>query len=232
MTPTISLAPHSSSIYANSISRSSSSSVTPSRVRSLAERVPLPPSPAVLVDKIDARTSSIRASISNTVTSSRFPRYANWTRSTFSNATALTLLSLALEAVPLLFVVLPLKYAVATPPVPALGLGPINIKLPDLFALLTLAFWGPVFIWSTFSVALPLAIGWTVNLQGVKKARVDVVAFNVAKAFVAWVVFIRGGVGGESVETVKGGVPGGSGGLLVSAGIGALAGLYEAVLRK
>ena len=70
------------------------------------------------------------------------------------------------------------------------------------------------------------------NLQGVKKARVDVVAFNIAKAGLAWVVFIRGGVGGNGVETVIDGVPGGTTGMLVGAGTGALAGVYEAILRK
>lgn len=78
----------------------------------------------------------------------------------------------------------------------------------------------------------PLIGAWTVNLQGVKKARVDVVAFNVAKAGLAWLVFIRGGVGGKGVETVIDGVPGGTTGMLVGAGTGALAGVYEAILRK
>ena len=71
-----------------------------------------------------------------------------------------------------------------------------------------------------------------VNLQGPRKARVDVVGFNVAKAVVAWVVFVKGGVGGDAVETIQKGVPGGVGGVLIASGVGALAGVYEAVLRK
>jgi len=114
--------------------------------------------------------------------------------------------------------------------VPALGIGEYAIKIPDLFALVTMAFWGPVGLWVITSIALPLLGGWFINLKG--EGGYDAVSFNAVKALAAWIVYVRGGVGGESMGVVEKGVPGGSVGMLVGAGIGGLAGLYEAVLKK
>ncbi len=80
------------------------------------------------------------------------------------------------------------------------------------------------------SIALPLLGGWFINLKG--EGGYDAVSFNAVKALVAWIVYVRGGVGGESREVVERGVPGAGAGMLVGAGAGGLAGLYEAVLRK
>ena len=52
------------------------------------------------------------------------------------------------------------------------------------------------------------------------------------KALAAWIVYVRGGVGGESTKLVERGVPGGSGGMLIGAFIGLLAGIYDAVLKR
>lgn len=114
---------------------------------------------------------------------------------------------------------------------PALGTGDIPIKIPDLFAALTLGFWGPVALWVLTSIALPLLAAWFVNLTEGAKIY-DPLSFNVAKALLAWIVYVKGGISGQSREVVQRGVPGGAQGLLVAAGIGALASLYEAVLRK
>ena len=57
-------------------------------------------------------------------------------------------------------------------------------------------------------------------------------SFNAVKALVAWIVFVKGGLGGESKATVERGVPGGPAGMLVGAGVGLLAGVYDAVLKR
>ena len=77
---------------------------------------------------------------------------------------------------------------------------------------------------------LPSLAGYFINLRG--DGGYDAVSFNAAKALVAWIVYIRGGVGGKSRVKVANAVPGGSAGMLIGAGIGGLAGLYEAMLRK
>ncbi len=80
------------------------------------------------------------------------------------------------------------------------------------------------------SVLLPLLGAWFINLKG--EGGYDAVSFNAVKAITAWVVYVRGGGPTPSTRVVERGVPGGSVGMLVGAGVGALAGIYEAVLRK
>ena len=152
---------------------------------------------------------------------------------------SITLCILLLEAWFLRAEILPLRYLTTIPAIPALGVTwETAIKIPDLFALLTGAFWGPFGLWVLTSVGLPAAGGWFVNLtrgEGRKQGQgvdVDAVSFNVVKAVVAWVVYVNGGVGGESTGMVERGVPGGARGLIVGAVVGGVAGLYEAVLRK
>lgn len=113
---------------------------------------------------------------------------------------------------------------------PALGTPEFPLKVPDFFALLTTAFWGPFGLWVLTSIFLPLLGGWFINLKG--EGGYDAVSFNAVKAIAAWVVYVRGGGPNPSTRVVERGVPGGSTGMLVGAGAGALAGLYEAVLRK
>ncbi|KAL6719751.1 hypothetical protein ACLMJK_001672 [Lecanora helva] len=203
---------------------------TPSRTLTVARNVPLPPSPAVLVNQIDATTSSLRTSVTSYISSSRLPGTLEGTRAYLSTVTSIELLTLFVEAWGLRAQVLPMKYLTNVPAIPALGTGEIAIKAPDFFQLLTMAFWGPVSLWMVTSIALPLLGGWFINLKGDRGY--DAVSFNMVKALAAWIVYLRAGVGGESREIVEMGVPGGTVGMLVGAGVGGLAGLYEAVLKK
>ena len=113
---------------------------------------------------------------------------------------------------------------------PALGTGPFAIKIPDLFALLTLAFWGPFTLWAITSIFLPLLGAYFINLKG--SSGYDAVSYNATKALVAWVVYIRDGVSGESKAVVERGLYGGATGMLVGAGVGGLAAFYDAVLNR
>ncbi|KAL9125729.1 MAG: hypothetical protein Q9217_005111 [Psora testacea] len=203
---------------------------TPAKALSLARHVPLPPSPAVIANQIDAQTSSMRNSMTKYIHTSGLPQYATSARRGLSNVTSIELLIIFIEAWGLRTEVLPLRYLATTPAIPALGLNAIHVKAPDLFALLTAAFWGPVGLWSLTSIFLPLIGGWFINLKG--DGGYDSVSFNVVKALAAWTAYARRGVSGDSARTVERAIPGGCTGLLVGAFIGGLAGLYEAVLRK
>lgn len=172
----------------------------------------------------------MRNTLSNYITTSRLPSTLERVRTSLSTVTSIELLTLFIEAYGLRAQVLPLRYLTTFPAIPALGLGEFAIKIPDLFALLTVAFWGPFGLWFVTSIALPLLGGWFVNLKG--EGGYDAVSFNAVKALVAWIVYVRGGVGGESREVVERGVPGAGAGMLIGAGVGGLAGLYEAVLKK
>ena len=209
---------------------SSALTKTPNRALSFARSVPLPPSPAVLANQIDAHTTTLRASISDYISASALPSTLHSVRSNLSTVTSIELLVLGAEAFGLRFEVLPLRYLTTLPAVPALGTPELPLKVPDFFALLTPAFWGPVGLWLLTSVFLPLLGGWFINLKG--DGGYDAVSFNAVKAITAWVVYVRGGGPSASSRAVARGVPGGSVGMLVGAGVGALAGFYEAVLRK
>lgn len=203
---------------------------TPSRALALARSVPLPPSPAVLANQIDARTTTMRHSLLKYYTTSPIPGALNDVRALLSTVTSIQLLTILIEAWGLRAEVLPLRYLTTLPAIPALGIGEIAIKIPDLFALLTWQFWGPVGVWYFTSIALPLLGSWFINLRG--DGGHDAVSFNAVKALVAWIVFVKGGLGGESKATVERGVPGGPAGMLVGAGVGLLAGVYDAVLKR
>ena len=226
------------SIRANKIPnhRSDSESIprptrTPRNIIPLSPTIPLPPSPSVLVDRIETQTSNLQASISNYIASSPLPSTLHTVRTTLSSVISIELLALFIEAWGLRSQVLPLRYLTTIPAMPVFGTGDIPIKIPDLFAALTLGFWGPVALWAFTSIALPLSAAWFVNLtEGAKSY--DPLSFNVAKGLVAWIVYVKGGITGQSREVVLRGVPGGAQGLLVAAGIGVLASIYEAVLRK
>lgn len=204
---------------------------TPQTALSFSRSIPLPPSPAVLADRIETQTTSLSNSVSSYVSSTRLPSALHSVRATLSSVIGIELLALFIEAWGLRSQVLPLRYLTTLPAAPALGTGELAIKIPDLFAILTIGFWGPVGLWALTSVLLPLVGAWFINLtEGARSY--DPVSFNVVKALVAWVVYVRNGVGGESRIVVERGVPGGAQGLLAGAGIGLLASLYEAVLRK
>lgn len=184
----------------------------------------------MLANQIDAHTTSFRTSASDYISSSPLPATLQNVRSKLSTVTGIELLTLFVEAWGLRYQVLPLRYLTTLPAVPALGTSEIPLKVPDFFALLTTAFWGPFGLWLLTSIFLPLLGGWFINLKG--EGGYDAVSFNAVKAITAWVVYVRGGGPSASTRVVERGVPGGSVGMLVGAGVGALAGMYEAVLRK
>lgn len=202
---------------------------TPARALSIAQRVPLPPSPAALASQIDAQTSSMRTSISEYISTSRLPGTLDTVRSNLSTVTSIELLTLFVEAAGLQVEVLPLRYLTTLPAIPAIGMNELSIKIPDLFALLTMAFWGPVGLWVITSIALPLIGAYLINLKG---EGYDAMSFNATKALIAWIVYVRNGVKGESQAVVQKGVPGGSTGMFIGAGMGGLAALYDAVLKS
>ncbi|KAL8993826.1 MAG: hypothetical protein Q9169_006054 [Polycauliona sp. 2 TL-2023] len=202
---------------------------------SLARQLALPASPAQLADRIEESTTTLTTSFTNVYTTSAIPSTLSSLRSKLSTVTSIQLLTLSLEAFGLFRQIIPLKYLTTIPAIPALGLSdPTALKLPDLFALLTSAFWLPFALWMMTSVLLPVAGAWFMNLRSTRdeEGGFDPVAFGVVKGLVAWIVYVKGGVEGESKGVVEGSVPGGSVGMLVGAGVSVLGGFYDAVLRK
>lgn len=219
--------PHSSDSEPNIPAPSPGTPRTPLSFSQIA----IHPIPAVLADRIETQTKTLFESFSSYVSSSPLPALLNTIRATLSSVISIELFALFIEAWGLRTQVLPMAYLTTIPSIPAIGTGEISILIPDLFALLTSAFWGPVALWLLTSLLLPLMAAWFFNFtEGGRNY--DPLSYNVTKALLAWVVYARGGVGGESKEVVEKGVPGGSQGLLIGAGIGVLASLYEAVLKR
>ena len=152
-------------------------------------------------------------------------------RSSLSSVTSVELLTLLIEAYGLRSQVMPLRYLTTLPPIPALGIsGETPLKIPDLFALLTVAFWGPVGLWLLTSLFLPLTGAWFFNFGSPRGY--DPLSFHIVKALTAWIVYAKKGYGGESRIVVEEGIPGGIPGLLVSAGVGALVSFWDVLGKR
>ena len=152
-------------------------------------------------------------------------------RSSLSSVTSVELLTLFIEAYGLRSQVMPLRYLTTIPPIPALGIsGETPLKIPDLFALLTVAFWGPVGLWLLTSLFLPLAGAWFFNFGSTRGY--DPMSFHIVKALTAWIVYAKQGYSGDSRLIVEEGIPGGIPGMMVSAGVGALVSFWDVLGKR
>lgn len=219
---------------------------SPRSVQRVASGIPLPSSPTAVTNFVERQSALFTRRVSKTLDRSHIPEYAEATRHALSSPHGITSLFLLAEGMSLMRETLPWRHAFSVP-VPfagAVGLdGPVNISFPDFFVLITAGFWSPTMLWLTLSLFMPLAIGWLFNLTraaGVSRRHsysVDPLASNIAKGIGAWLVFSKNwGMGTylnpRTVGRVEGAIWGGAAELQISAGLGALAGLYEAVLRK
>jgi hypothetical protein len=117
--------------------------------------------------------------------------------------------------------------------------------------LLTSSFWAPFTLWASTSLFIPLLVSYFFNLTLKPKPlhatrahtapeptyKFDPLVFNVVKALITYAVYAQGFrfggfVENSTVERIGGAVTGGYEGILIGAGIGALASIYEAILKK
>jgi hypothetical protein len=212
-----------------------------------ASNVPLPPSPAVVADAIDRRTQALRTRVSKAYKQSGLTETAEATRETLSTVVAIQVLVTAFELYSLRKELLADRYAFTIPSIALLGTGPYDVKIPDLFLLLTSSFWGPATLWAFTSFFVPLFAAYFFNLTA-KPSRTrshsthftyafDPLTFNIVKALLTFVVYgqdvtFGGLVDLEYVARINSALYGGWQGVLVGTGIGSLVTLYEAVLKK
>ena len=146
--------------------------------------------------------------------------------------------------------VLPDRYAFTVPAVALLHTPEYPVHLPDMFALLTAAFWGPALTWAATSVLLPALGGYFFNLgvahqtaggrgRKAKEAEyaVDPLMFSIVKAVVTYVVYAQGVTFGglvnpASVARINGALYSGWKGVLVGTAVSGVSAVYDAVLRK
>ncbi len=230
-------------------SKTALDSRTPRSGLMFTSNVHLPPSPTVVADVIDRQTENLRSSVTKAWNKAGITEYAESTRDLLSTVASIESLALIIEAFGLRSEVLPMRYAFTIPSIRALRTSDLPVQIPDLFLLLTSAFWSPFSLWVTTSLFMPLAFAYFFNLTLTAKhghanrsrnpqaAQFDPLTFNVAKALITWLVYSQGlNLGGlvseESVLKVNASVPGGYQGMMIGAGIGALTSLYEAVLKR
>jgi hypothetical protein len=179
-------------------------------------------------------------------------------RENFSSVVAVQSLVLLLEGSGLQYQTLQWAHPADTPPVASLNLKSRSIHVPDVRLLLTSGFWAPAALWSLTSLFLPLVASYFINLTLRSNTRhrsnkgayaADPFTFNIVKALLAYVVYpiittphqgnvatitypSWGPFSAETVSTVRDSVPGGDVGLLIGAGVGILASIYDAALKK
>lgn len=226
---------------------------TPRSVRSLREaaQVPLPPTPAAIADAIESGTNAIKESAMKAVEKVAIQEKAINLRDRLSNVVSVNAVSLAYEAIILLYHLIPFTYTAKIPTIPIIENSPKLFLLPDLFVLLTAGFWGPFATWLATAIFIPWANAYFFNLTATAAAarpgsitvmykpaeeyKADPLTFAVTKALIAYLVHYKGlefmglfnprnlAIVGESVgrETQ-----------LIGAGIAGLAALWESILKR
>ncbi|RPB28948.1 hypothetical protein L211DRAFT_249550 [Terfezia boudieri ATCC MYA-4762] len=173
--------------------------------------IPLPPSPAVVADLVEASTQDIRARISIYLHEHLTPvvtRRLQSTQQSLSNVVSVAVLVHAVELGALVYRLIPATYPVTVPPVASLN--PIAVNLPDLFAVLESRFWVPVLTWVVVSVLIPGLVGYFVNLTRGPTALnasggyvCDPLTFALAKGLLGWILFCQRTVNFEGLRVVE-----------------------------
>ncbi|KAJ5650011.1 uncharacterized protein N7484_003734 [Penicillium longicatenatum] len=234
----------------------SATRATPRSVRSVVESASaqFPPSPAVVTDAIDRQTAKMREGLEHAWTESGFIERSHALRATLSSLKAIETIFVLVEASYVLYELVPLRYLTTTPAVPAAHLPSFSIKVPDLFVLLTGAFWAPFSLWFLTNLGLPLLAAYFFNLswqaatggsQGPARrtrstsslASFDPLSFNIAKALLVYKVYVDHFhyvdlFSKYAIQKVNFSIPGQYSGMLTGTAIGVIGTLYEAILRR
>ncbi|KAK4152918.1 cytochrome P450 [Chaetomidium leptoderma] len=231
---------------------------TPGRAAlALASRIQqLPATPADVAHAVDRSTVAVRARVASLYQESGLSEATQTTREWLSTVHSVVSAIALFELYKLRQEVLPDRYAFTIPAVGFLGSPDYPVHLPDMFALVTAAFWGPALTWAVTSVVLPSLVGYFFNLssgaaahhqQTVKGRRggrqeqveyaVDPVMFSIVKAIVTYVVYAQGvtfcgAINPESVSRINSALYSGWKGVLVGTAVSGLTAVYDAVLRK
>ncbi|KAF8511744.1 hypothetical protein BDD12DRAFT_120777, partial [Trichophaea hybrida] len=173
---------------------------TPRTVRSLREVavVPLPPSPAVVADEIETRANAIIASAKKAVEKAEIHEKATGLRDRLSNVISVNATSLSLEAILLLISIIPVTYQITLPAITVVGTPAVTYILPDLFVILTAAFWAPFLTWLVTALVLPVGNALLFNLVSASVAKdaaehpVDPLTYAVTRALLTYLVHYKG----------------------------------------
>ncbi|OCL04610.1 hypothetical protein AOQ84DRAFT_300545 [Glonium stellatum] len=232
---------------------------TPARLASrTVSQMDLPASPAQIANLAEQQLSAARSKAYELWTKIYIEEAIEFLRENFSSVTAVEATVLFIEAFGLQYNTLQWAHPFDTPPVASLSLNSRQVHVPDARILLTSEFWAPATLWSLTSLFIPLLFSYFFNLTLRSNTRhrsskgmyaADPLTFNVVKALMTYIVYpttltpVQGGIakviypkwgpfGVGTVSTVRDNVPGGYPGIIIGAGIGILASIYDAALKK
>jgi hypothetical protein len=224
---------------------------TPGRALSLAQRIPLPATPADVVSAVDRGTLAIRDRAASLYEESGIVEKTEKVREGLSNIKSILLATQLFELYFLRPEVLSDRYAFSIPAISFLGTNDYPVHLPDMFLILTAGFWSPVLLHLATSWILPAIAGYFFNLSaanhhhpGRGRARasqpdytIDPLTFSIAKALITFVIYNQGvtfgGLVNEvSVARINSALYGGWKGVVTGSAIVGLSALYDAVLKK
>jgi len=223
---------------------------TPGRALSLASRIPLPATPADVASAVDRGTVAIRQRAASLYQDSGITEATQATRESLSTVKSVIFTIAAFELYFLRPELLPDRFAFTIPAIGLLGTSDYAVHLPDMFALLTAAFWSPALTWVATSIAIPSLFGYFFNLSAANapthrtrsranqpEYNVDPLAFSVAKAVATYVVYAQGvtfwgWIDPDSVARINSALYSGWKGVLVGTAVAGLSSVYDAVLKK
>lgn len=163
--------------------------------------LPGPPSPSDVADVVEYESSKIVSGVRDLYARSGITERIEELREMCSSVTAIQMTFLCLEAFALQRRVLPWRFVFD---IPATGLTPsIAVFLPDLFVLLTGFYWSTILLWCTTSIFVPVLFAYFYNLtmRDVKRGNsrvtvaryaADPFTYNVVKALMTWLVYVKG----------------------------------------
>ncbi|KAH6655421.1 hypothetical protein BKA67DRAFT_515561 [Truncatella angustata] len=222
---------------------------TPGRALSLAQRIPLPATPADVAEAVDRGSVILRNRATSLYKESGITEATQGIKEDLSTVNSILFVISLFESWFLRPEVLPDRYAFTIPAIDFLGTNDHPIQVPDLFLLLTSSFWSPFLLWLFTSFLLPTAAGYFFNLSAAhqpnRRARtysspeyvVDPLTFSIVKALISFVVYgqnvtFGGWVNEQSIARVDGALYGGYKGILTGAAITGLVSIYDAILKK
>ncbi|KAF2732957.1 hypothetical protein EJ04DRAFT_496148 [Polyplosphaeria fusca] len=230
-----------------------------SRVTSRMSNVDLPASPAQVAELADQSFKAAKTK-ANEWWQEYIETALELVRENASSVTVIQLLLLFVEGVSLEYNTIVTTHAFTFPAVSQLSTYSHPVYLPDMTLLLSQKFWAPAALWSLTSWVLPLIASYFFNLtlrtntrhkSSNRQYSIDPFTFNLVKAVLAYSAYscaiglnvtgaeavvcnnpAWGPFSGPTVNRVRGNVLGQYYGLQISAVIGLLSSLYDAVLKS
>ncbi len=213
----------------------------------------MPATPGEVAQVVDRSTLAVRQRVASLYAESGITEKTQLVRESLSTVKAVQGLITLFELWYLRPELLASRYAFTIPAISVLGTSDFPVHIPDMFLLLTASFWSPALTWAFTSAIAPAIFGYFINLSAANhhgssrgrgrpsstaaESSVDLLTFSVVKAILTYVVYAQGVTFGGliddvSVARINSALFGSWTGVLVGAGITALASVYDAVLRK